>query len=319
MSKLNLTLFLNAYSDGNPSNNPNRSNFKWERSLNGLLVNDPNSLEFSLAPGESKTLLNGSRVLTQDLTTQYSIVTVPSSSASYQLKWVGGTSPGFRASRSTGADATTGISVTVNGPVATFTSTAGTSLNLIAGGVVVGDFVRIGNLFNSLNRGEWKIIAVTATSFSVVNVSAAAEGPIVLGAGFGDQLKIYGADGVQVSDTLRISGGFSPITQGSYIVTSVSDTFLQFSSVSPLPQEGPITTQSVAVYYMAKNLIYIESDQNISILTNGSLNEEISPIVVQGTANNTKPGMFLKTSTVHSLTITNNSVSIANIFFASVE
>ena len=52
MSKLNLSLFLNAYSDSNPTNSPNRSNFKWERSLNGILVNDPNSLEFSLAPGE---------------------------------------------------------------------------------------------------------------------------------------------------------------------------------------------------------------------------------------------------------------------------
>lgn len=318
MSKLNLTLYLNAYSDSNPSNSPNRSHFKWERSLSGLLVNDPNSLQFSLAPGESKILLDGARVLAQDITTQYSISSVPSKASCYQLEWVGGTSPAFRTKRTLGADATTGISVTINGPVATFTSTSGTNLNLTAGGVIVGDFVRIGSLFNASNQGEWKIISITATSFSVANVSAAAEGPIVLGTGFEDQLRIYSADGVLEGDTLEINGGFSPITQGSYIVTSVSDKILEFSSVGPLPQEGPITTQGVAIYYSAKNLIYVESDQTIEIVTNNLTSDKISPIVVTGTAT-TKPGMLLKTCTVHGLSVTNTSISVANVFFASVE
>jgi hypothetical protein len=100
MSKLNFLVFLNAYEDRNPSNAPNRSNFKWERDVNGILANNPSSLQFSLAPGETRTLFDGQRTLTQDGTTQYTLSLVPFTTSTYQLAWVGGTAPTFRTSRS---------------------------------------------------------------------------------------------------------------------------------------------------------------------------------------------------------------------------
>lgn len=316
MPNLNFLVFLNSYSDANSSNNPSMSNFKWDREMRGLAVENPQSLAFSLAPGETRTLFNGSRTLAQDGTTQYSIALKPLTSNTYILSNVAGTAPNFRTARAPGADATTQLTVTLNGPLATFASTGGTPLALLSGGAVVGDYVRIGNLFNPSNQGEWKIIALTATSFTVENELGAAEGPITLGSGFATQLQIYSAAGVQIGDTLNITGGFSPVTQGAYKVTSVGAEFLEFYSADVLPQEGPITTQAIALYIDAKQFIYMEADQSCSMVINGSPAGDIQPFVIN---NSTSPGVFMRTSVMYSMSVTNNSTSPANLFLASVE
>ena len=314
MPKLNFLVFLNSYSDHHSSNDPDLNNFKWNREIDGLCVTNPLSQAFSLAPGETKTLFNGSRTLTQDGTTQYSTTQVLGSTNTYQLNWVGGTAPTFRAARVTGADTTTQVTVTQNGPVLTFASTGGTSFSLLSGGVVVGDQVLIGNNFNTLNQGTFTLIAVTATSFSIVNETGVPEGPITLSAV--SQVDIFSAAGVQVGDTLLISGGFSPVTQGSYRVTAVTDSYLQFYSTAILPLEGPITTQAIAVYSAAKSLVYLEADQNCSVTLNGSNVAQVSPFIIN---NYTKPGMFMNSSTIYSMSVTNNSVNPATLYLASAE
>ena len=405
MSKLNLLLYINASSDRNcnPTNAPLKQNFKWERSLNGIGVENPSSLSFSLAPSESITLWNGQRTLTQDTSTQYSLAPVPSQTSTYQLTWSGGTNPTFRTARTTGADATTAVNVTLNGTVQTFsapslsntyasftgkiagmatnvtitannlgvignsvlltgdgtssistlitawnaanvsnhvTLTSGdgtqiptfggtialsgghasaTPFNLISGGVVVGDFVTIGNLFNVLNQGQWQIIALTATSFSVVNAGGVAEGPIILGSGFATQVVVYSAAGVQIGDILNISGGFSPVSWGSYVITAVTNTYVQFSFTGILPTEGPITTEAIAIYFMAKSFIYLESDQNCSVTINGTLTNNVMPIVPGCCYTACKPGILMISTNIHTLTLLNTSTQTANLFLASVE
>lgn len=316
MPNLNFLVFLNTYSDANASNNPSQNNFKWDREIKGLSVNNPLSLAFSLAPGETKVLFNGTRTLLQDGSTQYSIALKPLSSNTYQLSGVAGTLPNFRTPRITGADATTQVTVTLNGPLVTFASTGGTALALIAGGAVVGDYVRIGNLFNPLNQGEFKILSLSATSFTVENDIGAAEGPITLGAGFASQIQIYSALGVQIGDTLVISGGFSAVTQGSYKITSVAANMLEFYSTDVLPVEGPITTQAIAVYSAAKQLVYLESDQHCSMILNGVAAGDMEPLVI---GNSTKPGIFMKSSTIYSMSVTNLSTDTASLFLASAE
>lgn len=314
MSKLNFLVFLNAYSDHHPSNDPSLSNFKWNREIDGLCVTNPLSEAFSLAPGETKTLFNGTRTLAQDGTTQYSLTQVPLSTNTYQLNWVGGTAPVFRTARTTGADNTTQVTVTQNGPLLTFASTGGTSFALLSGGVVVGDQVLIGNNFNILNQGTFTVIAVTATSFTIENQTGVAEGPITLSAA--SQIQIYSAAGVQVGDTLIISGGFSLVTQGSYLITAVTNSYLQFYSTALLPLEGPITTEAIAIYSAAKSLIYLEADQNCSISINGSEICAIKPFIIN---NCIKPGVFMNSSTIYSLSVTNNSVNPAKLYLASAE
>jgi len=316
MSKFNMLVFLNAYGDNNSSNAPSQNNFKWNRDINGLLVGNPQSLSFSLAPGETKTLFNGTRSLSQDGTTQYSIALKPFTSNTYILSAVAGTLPNFRAPRVPGADATTQITVGLNGPLMTLTSTGGTPLDLVSGGVVVGDYVRLGNLFNPLNVGVYKILALTATSLTVEHDLPSAEGPITLGAGYASQLSMYGAAGVQANDTILISGGFSLVTQGAYKVTGVSDNFLEFYSTDILPVEGPITTQALALYSAAKRLVYLESNQNVSLMLNGSASGNVEPLVAN---NYIQPGVFMRTATLYSMSVTNDSTDTASLFLASVE
>ena len=315
MSNFTFLLFLNKYEDSSPTNNPSQSNFKWTREINSLPVADGISQKFTLAPGETKTLFSGTRTLGQDGTTEYDISLKPLTSNTYILTNSAGTAPDFRTPRTTGADATTQITVTVNGPVVTFASTGGTALDLISGGVVVGDYVRIGTDFNAGNQGEWKVIAVSATSFAVQNELGFAEGPITMGADFADQIQIYSAAGVQVGDTLIINGGFSLVTQGSYKITSVAAEYLEFYSTNVLPQESGILTQ-VAIYSNAKQLVYLESDKKVSMILNGQAGNEVEPFIV---GNSVQKGMFLRKSTIYSMTVTNDSTDVADLFFAAIE
>jgi hypothetical protein len=313
MATFNLLVFLNAYSDSQSSNNPSQNNFKWTNNINGLSVDKPISSAFSLAPGESKTLFDGSRTLTQDGTTQYSLTLKPLTTSTYILSWSGGTSPTFRTQRDTGQDASTQISITVNGPLATITSTGGTLWNLID--TQVGDLIRLSTNFNTSNRGEYRILALTSTSVTVENEFAVIEGPITLGSGFNTQLQIYGTAGVQIGDTLKINGGFSPVIWGSYPITDVAGSFIEFSSLDILPQQLNILTEAVFIYSDAKQLIYLESDQNVDLTINGVASGSIEPFVNVG---KNSPGMFIRKSTIYSLTVTNSGSTSANLFFAAV-
>jgi hypothetical protein len=317
--KLNFLIYLNAYSDQFPSNNPSRSNFKWTRDINSLAVSSPSSVGFTLAPGETRTLFSGTRTLTQDSTTTYSIALAPISgqNTTYQLTWSGGTNPGFRTGRTSGADASTQITATLNGTVLTFASTGGTPLSLISGGVQIGDFVQIGNLFNIANQGQFQIVSLTATSFSVVNAFGVNEGPITLGSGFASQIDIFSAAGVQPGDTLLISGGFSPVTRAAYIVTAVTDMWVQFSSTALLPTEGPIMTEAITFYFDAQRLVYLESNQKVTMVINGQSGNEIDPIA--NCMCQMQPGIFLRMSTIYSMTVTNVSQSTASLYLASIE
>lgn len=312
MSKLTLQVYLNAYSDANSSNNPDLNNFKWNRTLNGLAVGSPHANAFQLAPGETRTLFSGSRTLAQDGTTTYSIALKPLTTNTYVLSAVAGTLPNFRTPRTTGADATTQITVTQNGPLMTFTSTGGTALNLA--GSLVGDTVVIGSVFNIQNQGAFKVLALSTTSLTVENELGVAEGPITLGAA--SQIQLFSASGVQVGDTLKITGGFSAVTQASYQVTAVYANSVEFYANSVLPQETSILTEAIAIYSDAKQLVYLESDQNVSMQVNGVAAGEIEPFVFN---NCTQPGVFMRKSTMYSMTVTNNSTNTANCFSASAE
>jgi hypothetical protein len=321
MSKFSLSVYLNAYSDPTSSNNPGMNNFKWNRDLNSIIVNNPINQAAAIAPGETRSLFSGVRVLAQDGTTQYSISLKPLSTNTYVLANVSGTAPNFRTPRVTGADATTQVTTQTNGPIVTFTSTGGTLFSLA--GVSVGDFVSIGNLFNILNQGTFQIIAKTAASFTIENPVAVNEGPITLGAGFASQIAIFSAAGVQINDTLVISSGFSQATWGSYEITAVYAESLEFSSTAALPQETGILSQP-AIYSNAKSLVYLESDSALNVIVNGVTVASLEPFIIPNASQPSfpptiVPGPFLLKATVYSLSVQNSGINPANVFFAAVE
>ena len=319
MAILKTLVFLQGYegSSSCSSNSPSKNFFKWTRELQ-TSISSALSETFTIAPGTTQTLFNGVVSLTQDGSTQYSLALAPFQTSIYQLTNTGGTPPTFRTLRVIGTDATTQVTTSVNGPILTYTFTGGTLPSLAS--VQAGDNVLIGNDFNVLNQGPtgiWQIVSLTSNSFSVVNPTGYVEGPITLGSGFANQVRIFSAAGVQIGDTLVISSGFSPVSRNSYQITLVTDYYLQFSYLGSLPAEGPITTE-VAVYDMAKSFIYMESDQNLGVTLNGTLSgAQIIPQVANGSV---FPGSFMQNgSVVYSLSVTNNSISVANVTLLSAQ
>lgn len=311
----NFLVHLNHFLDKSPTNNPNLSTLKWTRQGNGIPSEKGESLEFALAPGESKTLFNGSRSLSQTSSTQYQLLLKTGTTNTYQMLWVGGPAPVFRTLRTTGADATTQATVTKSANVITIASTGGTAFNFIVGGVVVGDFVSVGNDFSQVNQGRFQLIQATATSISFINPNGTAEGPITMGADFADQVRVYSSGPVQVGDTLNITATFSPATYGAYEITGVQDNLIEFYSNESLVQET-VTGNGIAIYSAAKKLIYLETDKKVGININGSPESALEPFYDQ---NVDVPGMMLKKTLVYSLVVTNSSVDAATMYYAGIE
>lgn len=319
MSKLNLLVHLNAYQDQNPSNNPSMNNYKWNRDIQGIDIDEPESKSLSLPAGQSVTIFSGSVSNSADNTTTWDIALKSGTSNTYKISKSSGTSPAFRTQRSSAADATTQITVTKNATLVTLTSTGGTLLDLIVGGVAVGDEVRIGTLFNTANRGKFKILARTATSLTIENNSGVAEGPITLGAGFAEQLDIFSSSGVQVSDKVDLVAGFSSVSFGSYDITDVSPDYIEIYSSKALPSESAISNSPSAliVYRSAKSFVYIESNKKLEVKIDGSATPNSLEPMNAGTT--LKPGIFMSSATIKSLEITNKSQDIAEIFYVTAE
>jgi hypothetical protein len=319
MNKLNLLVHLNGYQDANPSNNPSHNNFKWNRDIQGININEPTSKSLTLASGQTVSLFSGAVATSDDGTTTWDISLKANTSQTYVISRASGMAPAFRAARTTGADATTEITITKNAKLMILTSTGGTALDLIAGNVVVGDDVRIGTAFNVLNRGKFKVLARTATSLTVENEAGTAEGPITLGASFADQIAICSAAGVQVGDKVDVKAGFSSVSFGTYEITDVTPNAIEIYSIESLPTESGVSNSPAAIliYSQAKSFVYVESDQKLEIKIDASSQpNELQPMRA-GSAG--VPGIFMSSASIKSLEITNKSLETATIFYVTAE
>lgn len=318
-AKLNLLVHLNGYSDSNNSNDPTLNCFKWHREYLGLDITEPSSRAVNLAVGESLSLFSGSVSISADVTTTYDLALKTGSSSTYVISHNSGTAPLFRTPKTSGADATTEVLVTKNAKVLKFESTGGTLFDLLSGGAVVGDKVRIGDKFNASNRGEYKIIAVTTNSFSIENEVGVVESNIVLDADYDTQINIYSSSGVQVGDKINIQNNFSLVTLGTYEITDVSHDYIEIHSVNSLPEESGIANdpEAFVIYRSAKQLVYIEADAKLSLKINGStITNTIEPFSVNGTI---KPGIFFSKSLLTSIEIINASTDSCKVYYITAE
>lgn len=313
MSKLNLFLAITAYEDENPTNNPSKNIFKWVNDLQGVSIEEPSACTVKLAPNQVLSLFSGEVSLSDDGTTTYNLNLKSGSNSTYILTHNSGTAPVFRTSRALSHDATSEVTVTKNATLATFTASGGTLLDLTS--IVVGDEVRIGSQFNIVNRGKFKILSKTTTSFTVENPSVSAEGPVILGASFEDQVRAYSSAGVQIGDRLAIDSGFSVVSQGNYEITDVQDNKIEFYSINVLPEETN-TLENLRIFNQSKTFIYVESDKKISISINGTNSNTIEPVTL-GTKK--KSGSFMQNTTMSSAEITNSSQETATVTFLTAE
>ena len=316
---MNLLVHINAYDDETSTNSPTRNNVKWNREMQGIDISEPESRSLKLGAGQSLSLFSGTISTSDDATTTFDIVLKAGSTNVYRISHNAGTAPAFKTARASGADATTAVTITKNAKLLTFTSTGGTAFDLIANSVIVGDEVRIGTGFNAANQGKFKILALTATSFTIENEAGSAEGPIVLDADFADDVNIYSTDGVQVEDKVDVVAGFSSVTFGTYEITDVSHNYIEFYSSDSIPTETGISnaTAVMNIYRDAKQFIYIESDKKLDIKINGSaVTNQIEPFSI-GTAR--AAGVFMSRASLKSAEIVNTSQETANIFYVTAE
>jgi len=325
MSTLNLLASVLSYDDNistTVNNNPYKRVPDWSTQIYGLSVKNPQALKYTIGPNSSVTLFDGTRATSIDGTTAFSITFI--SGSTYRLQNTAGTAPNFRTARTLGADATTAFTVSINNnSVVTYTYVNGTAPNF--GTVQIGDTLYIASTspFNILNRGYFKIIGKTATSISVQNISAAAETNIALGVNYATDFQIYSAGPVLVGDTLILSSGFSPVTLGSYVITAVTPTFIEFTSTNPLPNEIGIlpTASGLVIYNNAKFILYIEVNQNCALQLNSETanNVLIQPAVpdVNGTAG--VQGIFTKIGMSYKGILLNTAINSCDAFVFMAE
>jgi hypothetical protein len=139
--------------------------------MHSLQVNNPTNQEAIVAPGETLQLFMGTRSLAQDGTTEYSISLKPLTTNTYVLSWTGGTAPNFRTPRSTGANATTQIVTSVNGPLETFTSSPGTHASFT--GQLPGMISSVTITANNLGSGGNSVLLVGNGTSSISSLISA--------------------------------------------------------------------------------------------------------------------------------------------------
>lgn len=87
--------------------------------------------------------------------------------------------------------------------------------------------------------------------------------------------------------------------------------------VSQVFTVAPNSTLTLFTGSAVKKLVYLETNSEIDISLNGAAVTKLKPIVVN---NSVHPGVFLKTSDITSLVVTNNSLTeSATVFLAAVE
>jgi hypothetical protein len=82
---------------------------------------------------------------------------------------------------------------------------------------------------------------------------------------------------------------------------------------------APSTTESIfsVATADAKKLIYIEADKECDIIVNGVTESTIKPIVINDSS---KKGVFLKSSSIESLSIINNSATDSvNVYYIAIK
>ncbi len=195
---------------------------------------------------------------------------------------------------------------TVTNSTATVAIT-GSPANIAVGQLVVGTGIPVGTLVNSF---------AGTTTFTVTSANAS------VGATYTNNGQTFTVTSTVVAGTTLVTTQTgTPLTSGVLTLTSgTGDATIAFSAFAT----GTSITLSAAAtssgtptltFYQPASFLYLESDQQVSVIYNGGSPMAITPFEINGL---TTPGVFFMNGPVYSLTITNMSVTTANVFFASM-
>ena len=140
---------------------------------------------------------------------------------------------------------------------------------------------------------------------------------------------VYSNNGVSLTVSSTITAGTTLVATGtgdptaSGTLTLVSGTgdatiaFSAFTESTPivLSRAATSTGTSAISFYSPASFIYLESDQQVSVIYNGGSPIILNPFEINGL---TQPAVFFMAGPVYSLTIENLSTTTANTFLASM-
>jgi len=326
-AKLNVTLKVLAYSDPQVSNNPRLRSVDWLRDISGQDVNNPKSEAFSIPCGGSVTVFDGTRALSTGPSSAFDLSLLSVDAASrYRLAWTGGTNPVFR----------TGRSLAMSGVQLTFTVASNGTVTVVANSVVfgavqTGDEVFVphtttgdaANAIDVINAGYWVVLSKTDNSTLVLvrpsgqDFEAVSETVTLTSNG---QFVAYSAAGVQVGDSVDITAGFSISAQRTFEILAVTDTFIEFVSTTPIPDESGITpgASGLSIYYSSKVFLYVESTQEIVVRANGDTGNT-QRVSAFDSSDAQKPGIYMRRGPTWALTLVNRSATAAEVIVIHAE
>ena len=323
-----------AYSDTSSSNNPRLRHFDWTRTYEGLQTANPRTEPIQIEPGGEVTIFNGMRTIAIDNTTTLSVLRNTLDSTLYRFEYSGGTPPDFRTERV--EIGSYGATLVVDGEFLTFTldgiDPENPPIEPPLSGVVAGDCVYIPHTslgypvsspFNALNAGFWVVYGVDPNGIMTLRrptgVDFSGVGEVIPTIGL-DKVKIFGTAGVQVGDSLDVTGGFAVSTRKTYEIVGVGSDWVEVTSAQPLLLENSVRvgTGSLSFYTSAKRFLRIETDQECLLRLNGDSGSSVRLSPVEA-GNAELPGWFEKFGPTFSLTIVNQSVSVANVLVLSAE
>jgi hypothetical protein len=331
---LNLDSSSVAYGDSPLTSAPLQKYFDWQKSQRGIPVGNPQSTPYSVVPGSSLTVFNGTRTLTADGTTVFALTLDPqdTTGTTYFLTQTAGTAPGFRTDRGlTLSGSTLSVTPQANNSVL-FTITAGGTFS----GVLAGDSIFIPGLstgdpagpFNTINEGPWVVLAVQdSTDLILVRPSGSTlafvgQTNVILSAN--SQFQAFSAAGVQVGDSVDISAGVtspSPLLS-TFPVIGVTANRMVILSTNPLPLLTGITfvvsPPSLVVYSNGKRWLRIEADQACAVQVNGDTGatQRLTP---WSPADPQQVAIYEKVGPAWSLTVANRSTATLNLLVFSAE
>lgn len=314
MATLTLVNRISIIEDVSATNNPQKRIPQWLTSIQGATVDNPLAAEYTIQPGASMTVFNGSYT-TSIGAIPISVSLNPFVNGTY--RFTGTSALGLRVDRGIDFTGTT-LALTVNnGAVANLAITAGSATFSAAQvgdivfipGIVTGDTVP-STFFTAINQGTWQIIGIrSSTSIDMIRAygqpfQGAAQTVTTVPTGL---VSVFSATGVQLGDNVTISGGFSPVTQGTYAVTQVTTKWFEVMPGQSIPLETVTPTSSQMVFYkIVKSFVFVEADQSCVLQFNGDTTtfNNIDPMLTpQGAL-----GFFQKTGYTYSLTIVNKSI-----------
>lgn len=322
MNILNIITQLLAYSDATVSDNPQLRNIDWTRRISGIAISKPEFDTRVIAPGESHTIFDGSRTTSLSGSSVLEIELLSPSENRYRVTATSGPS-GFRTARS--VSGIVGAVVTVNNnSVATF-AFSGATLT----GVIVGDILRVKGqvtndtgpfAFSPTNAGLWKIIGVSGSTVQAVRlVGQSFSGVNETVATATADVSFYSSSGVQVGDTVDITGTFSMATHRAYQISDVTPDTFDLVSAMPLPEETvTYVSGSIAFYVGAKKLVYVEVDQDAVVRFNEdeSDNNRVNPIIA---GESSLVGYLHKYGTSYRVVLINKSINSLNVKYFLAE